>query len=317
MHAMQDHPSVVMQSELVTAAITPRGAAVHCLFVFRNDGSATKVKMGFPESAGGDIGSSVQGFRSFRSLVDGKAVLTKIEGFRREEMGWSRWRTKTVRLAAGQIRRVVVEYRAELGEISDGSQFFSYTLSTGASWKGKIGYAKIVVRFRGMRGCSTPDGGPLDGADLIRERHDLEPTHADDLMVTFLPPPPPVYLNGKRLSFDLKRPPLPNMRYFGNLNDRDVILPARWLAERIGARLSLDQGGKSAILRRGEAEVYLITAGSERPQGKAVSTLAGQIAYGQLVIPMQEAIKALRGNAKRVSEPKEKIVLWLPPLPKA
>jgi hypothetical protein len=54
MAPMREHPSIRMVSERVVADLTLEGPdVVDCVFRFRNEGPATTVRMGFPESSGG------------------------------------------------------------------------------------------------------------------------------------------------------------------------------------------------------------------------------------------------------------------------
>lgn len=46
---MAQHPSVRMVSETVAVRLTDKGTRVHCEFLFRNEGKACMVTMGFPE----------------------------------------------------------------------------------------------------------------------------------------------------------------------------------------------------------------------------------------------------------------------------
>jgi len=304
MEAMQEHPSVVMKSELVEARVTPKGADVRCVFVFRNDGPAAKVKMGFPEYGWGDIDiEHPRGFRSFRSWVDGEPVATAIEGFRADrDRGWKRWRTKLVPFSAGQTRRVEVRYEDGIGEMSDGSNFFTYALRTGASWKGKIGHAKVVVRFAGMKGCSTADGGILEGYKVVRGWEHFEPK--EDVFVPFFPPASPLFLNGRRLDYDLSAAPLP-------VGCSDLLVPARWLVEHIGGALTWDPESAAAILKRDPATILLTTDGPPNAEGTRVYA---RLWHSRVVVSVAEVLRALGGSAHFEQRP-PKVVAALRPQP--
>ena len=144
---MESHPSIVLRSHVVKIKLAPTHADVDCTFVLHNTGKATSVLIGFPESGGGAIEVPTTGFQYFRSYVDGKRVPVRVQQQRRDvdPGGYFRWYLKRVRFGAGQTRVIRNVYRAPLGAISNGEEFFHYILVTGASWKGKIGRSDIIV----------------------------------------------------------------------------------------------------------------------------------------------------------------------------
>jgi len=150
--AMDAHPTVRLVREKVHARLTWEGAKVRCEFVFRNEGPATTVKMGFPERASGDVRPTEEpALKNFRSWVDGREVRTRFVVEKPvRELEYSAWHVKEVSFAANQERKVVNEYAAPLGEDSMGGRFFTYILTTGSSWKGKIGAAEIIVDVGGI-----------------------------------------------------------------------------------------------------------------------------------------------------------------------
>jgi hypothetical protein len=303
LHAMQEHPSIVMQSEVVNVRIANYTADVRCLFVFHNTGRATTVKMGFPESGWGDAvdAANPRGFDRFRSWVDGKPVRTKIEGLTKDGTGYHRWRTKQVKFGAGQTRRVEVRYRAGLGDVSDGSCTFTYVMTTGASWKGKIGHAKVTIQFADMPGASDSSAKPVNGTVEVKEWRDAEPGNIDTM---FYPAPPPFAVNGKPLKFDLKTPPLPQLIY------GQFLVPAQPFAEQIGATMVWDPETKTATFSRGGRRVVA------KMQGGGPGTLTLRRAFGVLVVGANEVIEAL-GGAVTWSRGEMHYVATLPPLPRA
>mgnify|MGYP000481936890 CR=1 FL=1 len=149
---MESHPSIVLRSHVVKIKLTPTHADVDCTFVLHNTGKATRVLIGFPESGGGEIVVPKMGFQYFRSYVDGKRVQVRVQEQRSESGpdGYFRWYLKRVRFGAGQTRVIRNVYRAPLGSVSTGHDFFDYILTTGASWKGKIGRSDIIVELSGL-----------------------------------------------------------------------------------------------------------------------------------------------------------------------
>jgi hypothetical protein len=178
---MESHPSIVLRSHVVKIKITPEYADVDCTFVLHNTGKATSVLIGFPESGGGDIVVPKMGFEYFRSYVDGKRVQVRVQEQRRDvdPGGYFRWYLKRVRFGAGQTRVIRNVYRAPLGAISTGHDFFDYILTTGASWKGKIGRSDIIVELSGLKHVVDleirPEGYRRVGNRIVWRLENYEP----------------------------------------------------------------------------------------------------------------------------------------------
>jgi len=198
---MGSHPSIRMISERVEAKLGWDTAAVRCEFIFKNEGKATTVKIGFPEQAYGDVSPIKQSsFVSFKSWVDGKPVKTKFMPSKEEEdagVTYNAWHIKEVPFAAGQTRKVTNEYTATLGVDSMGGVFFDYVLRTGKSWKGTIGDALIIVdvstpsKFYDVQ--PSPKGYRLKDGKLEWKFHDFEP----DQNILVRLEPPKVLLNDR------------------------------------------------------------------------------------------------------------------------
>jgi len=121
--------------------------SARCRFEFRNFGSSQTVRIGFPNLTGND---NEPLFTSFRSVVNGVPVAVK--DFSKDG---SFWKVKEVRFAKGETKVVENFYSGRTGThtvtysgldeglVSD----ISYILETGASWRGPIGYAKVVFQF--------------------------------------------------------------------------------------------------------------------------------------------------------------------------
>jgi len=189
---MAEHPSVAMEQMDVVIDMFPRHARVDCRFVLHNQGPRTEVRVGFPErSVYQQRASKPVGFSSFATWVDGKPADARIEGLNWDEleMHWSRWRVKTLAFGDGQRRRVRVQYSAPLGESGEPGRVFAYLVSTGASWHGPIGHARVRIR-----GHYDPSHSWLQVPDHYYrvstttfewDRRALEPTGADDLELTY------------------------------------------------------------------------------------------------------------------------------------
>src|SRR5579862_1086347 len=91
------HPSVSMVREIVKITVHSDRVDTDCTFVFKNEGVACNVKMGFPDfgmwayAEGKAPGRSW--FKSFQSYVDGKPVKTKLEV---GKAPGEQWQVKTV-----------------------------------------------------------------------------------------------------------------------------------------------------------------------------------------------------------------------------
>jgi len=178
---MQEHPSIHMLSERVIIDLSPGNVEVDCSFTFKNDGPATMVRMGFPESGGGtDVDPKhPNGFSHFETWIDGVRVQARIEGLEGQDQSWERWRVKKVRFAKGQKRLIRVRYGGGIGGTSDGTCYFEYRLDTGASWKGKIGKVDLTIRLKGFQRYwhvgMSPSGYQRKGNLITWHWENLEP----------------------------------------------------------------------------------------------------------------------------------------------
>jgi hypothetical protein len=173
--AQKEHPSIRLVREDVFIKL-PKGE-VTARFVFRNEGPETTVLMGFPEKGGGDTSVTWSNFDYFVSFVDGRRVKVQRFGPKGEIVGdYEIWWVKRVHFRKGQTRIVVNRYRGGFGYNTSGMQWFTYVLSTGASWKGTIGYARIVCDISGMKGDTVwADPHKRVGHLLIWEFRNFEP----------------------------------------------------------------------------------------------------------------------------------------------
>ncbi len=159
---LSNHPSVAMQSEVITMNVGKEKTTVDCRFVFKNYGRATTVRMGFPDEGSGDLNRAeevdinvpdwrktkpLSTFSSFKSWVNGVPVQTKL--VRSDEIAKS-WHTKAVRFPTSSTRRVRDLYTVPVGGQIATHGFHSqtsYVLHTGASWRGAIGRSEVIVNF--------------------------------------------------------------------------------------------------------------------------------------------------------------------------
>ena len=188
----REHPSIRMVSERVYVRLEPTVAHVRCRFVFKNEGPATTVRMGFP-----DVSAERQHLLSFKSWIDGKQVSTRrIQDITEspEPRGWiTSWIVKDVRFGRNQTRTIVDQYDGPIREEGRRTEF-TYILTTGANWKGKIGRAEIVVDIVGfsktyLMETPSPKGYAKKGSKLVWVMRNFEP--GEDIGVYFRRPPGP------------------------------------------------------------------------------------------------------------------------------
>lgn len=154
---MARHPSIRMDRERVVVEIRPKGYHVDATFTFVNDGPACAVRMGFPDETSPNEDDPGPGVKAppraaldhFRSWVDGRAVTTSLV---RNTSDAKTWHVKRVAFAKGGTRRIRVVYDADGGGAtnSENGRYIrqaNYVMRTGASWKGPIGLAELIVRF--------------------------------------------------------------------------------------------------------------------------------------------------------------------------
>ena len=155
------HTTVRMVREWVDMDVFNDDYHVKVQFSFQNDGPATTVVMGFPESCG-DGNGKIPAFRSFHSWVDGSKVkvirqLVTRPRFYHED-GINAYWVKSVPFAAHQQRSVRVEYIADPGA-HEGEEYPVYTFAginfennvgydfTGGNWKGEVEESDLRVTF--------------------------------------------------------------------------------------------------------------------------------------------------------------------------
>ncbi len=158
-HLLKGHPSIAMQSEVVNMVIGKELIKVDCKFVFHNSGPACVVRMGFPDEGQGaeepyqgdpvPTGPGLKAtFLSYDSYVDGKKVATKLVPTNDRTLYWH---TKNVSFPAKSDRIIRDVYTLKPGgQVTSENGLYQqtyYVLHTGASWRGPIGKAEIVVNF--------------------------------------------------------------------------------------------------------------------------------------------------------------------------
>lgn len=190
-----ENPQIRMVKERVHMRVRPNEYEVTADFWFANEGPATSVLMGFPESGAGDIDSNdfhrQSGFTVFKSWVDGRSV-SVTRRFDTGEEGYYRahW-VKSVGFSANQRRHVRVYYRAPVGSVALPGIVVEYPF-TGGNWKGVVGKSRLEVdlelpaSYQLEAGMSTPMC--RQGQRLVFERRDWQAE--ESVMLYFLHTPP-------------------------------------------------------------------------------------------------------------------------------
>ena len=205
---LQGHPTVAMQSEIINVTVADDSVSVDCQFVFRNDGVACTVRMGFPDVGEGAEDPDEEAdpktvlktpakttFQSFVSYVNGKKVATQL--IRANEAGHF-WHSKTVKFPAHSVVKVrdVYTQRVSGGIAIKGSYASAgYVLHTGSSWHGSIGRSEINVLFK--RKSVT---GPLEPLVLTGFAGDRDWSQVKGNQVYYVGPAKPS-VKGKNLQF--------------------------------------------------------------------------------------------------------------------
>lgn len=178
-YPLTEHPSIRMVREDVDLYLP--SMRVEARFVFRNEGPACTVRMGFPETGGGEGGNGDirPKLSRFQSRVDGRRLRRTWIPTRERNGQWTGfWATK-LRFGRGQTRVVTDRFTASGWGDSQGIDGLDYILTSGANWKGPIGYGRIVCHLQDRRGWSyrtTPDSRQTESGQLVYEFRDLHPT---------------------------------------------------------------------------------------------------------------------------------------------
>ena len=168
---------------------------VECTFEFLNTGEARDVLMGFPGKLREDLGSSFSDDASltldnFKTFVNGEELPVKRENGIQPKIAmpdYSEWFTFTVPFQEGEkvIVRNTYDYMPSYNSIGDVTT--GYVLQTGATWKGKIGKARVEFKLGSVKPWQVeqlkPGGFKFEGNSIVWERANIEPTY--DLQMTY------------------------------------------------------------------------------------------------------------------------------------
>lgn len=143
-----------MVREKINIEVGQYNYKVRVNFVFHNQGKASTVRMGFPESGGGDsvpnkADRNKSTFLSFSSSVDGKKVPVKRVSLDHGEEDYEAVWIKTVKFSAAQTRQVQIDYTAPIGGAAGIGleQLVGYDF-TGGNWAGAVDSSILDIHFQ-------------------------------------------------------------------------------------------------------------------------------------------------------------------------
>jgi hypothetical protein len=168
---------------------------VECTFEFRNTGEERDVLMGFPGKLREELGSSFSddvslSLDNFKAFVNGEELPVKREKGIQPEIGmpdYSEWFTFTVPFKEGETLTVRNTYNYVPSYNSIGDVMTGYVLQTGATWKGKIGKARVEFKLGSIQPWQIeqlkPGGFKFERNSVVWERKNIEPSY--DLQVIY------------------------------------------------------------------------------------------------------------------------------------
>lgn len=178
---------VEMESENIIVDIEK--FTVECTFVFHNTGDARDVLMGFPGKLREDLGSDFSDdvsltLNEFKTFVKDKELPVKREKGVQSDINlpnYSEWFTFTVPFKNEERITVRNTYSFEPSYDSSGYVYTGYVLQTGATWKGRIGKARVEFKLGSIQPWQIerlrPGGFRFEGNSIIWERQDIEPSY--------------------------------------------------------------------------------------------------------------------------------------------
>jgi hypothetical protein len=199
--------TIRMESEAVNIKLGEKKVQVEAIFHLYNDGKDCAERAGYPQ------GQFEEALNDFAVTVDDEAVKDiktvagevqnsgprfgggKDDGSYRFTGPYKQWKVWDLAMKANQQRTVKITYWVAPAQLKDATAgavlFYSYTLKTGATWKGKIDQAVIRVTLDGVKAQQivrqAPAGFELakDGKGTTWTMKDFKPTA--DIEITYRP----------------------------------------------------------------------------------------------------------------------------------
>lgn len=304
---MKGHPSIRMVEEEVRIKLPE--CKVEARFVFKNEGPATKVLIGFPEQGKDTTPQSNTHLAGFKSWVDGTLVKTKqIFTQRPDETTndnyYKAWWVKEVPFAAGQTRTIVDRYSGGMLSTSYGVLGFNYILETGRSWHGPIGRARIVCDVSALKDKGPIHfllkGGVRSGSTISWDIRNFKPD--EDIWIGWFDGFAQVHVNRQRAEkfsemFDLPvwasqdpRPIRIGDEVWASIRTVARWLDVTWKLVDSGKRIRFEREGKWIELRAGSRDIRT-SAGPSRID------LAVYSKDDSMMAPLTTVVTALGGSA--------------------
>ena len=187
---------VSMESETVHVTLAEKKARVEAVFRMYNTGSPTKEPMSYP------VGRYETVLNDFAVSLDSETVAAEdIRDQDRERVGSFGYKFWTVPMSAQQRRTIKVTYWVAPRFVSEGINkidneylAYEYTMITGATWKGNIQKATILLRLDDVTPdrvlARSPEGYKTtqDGKVTSWTMRDFKPT--ENIEIRFRPAPP-------------------------------------------------------------------------------------------------------------------------------
>jgi hypothetical protein len=221
----KDQTSIRMVSEKVIIDLYNDSSVVKCFFNMKNLGEQEKLQIGFPEMSFHYYKqkSKVDEATRFHVKENGKVVnfdfsaslryneeyRNKVETYQIKEE-WYLWKSE---FNQGESKTIEVQYSLPFGMLyKTNERFFTYLLSTGANWKGKIEKAEIIINLIDIEKDSIiskqPNNFKISNKQLTWIFSDFEPTIKDDIKINYnsskilytgKKPIPPVFIIDEKL----------------------------------------------------------------------------------------------------------------------
>jgi hypothetical protein len=308
-HLMKGHPTIRMVSEEVHIQL-PEGK-VSASFIFKNEGAATTVEIGFPETGKDVFPQPRSHMVGFHSTVDGQPVkVTRRVATKptlENDYDYDYWWVKKVSFGRGQTRTIVNRYQGGVDFFSTSihQSGFNYVLKTGASWHGTIGRAKIVCDLGSVADCGplrfSPAGGRRKGRTITWDLRNLKPK--EDVSIDWYQGFSDVAINGRWL-WKQSENGFPH-RDWGNSEEptpfkrgTEVWVPVRLAAEWLNADLEGDPARGAVTLTRNDRRMVCTVGSATLKTEHHAMPLPGNVfkKQGAIFIPLRALVKALGGE---------------------
>lgn len=182
------HPTDIrMIYEKVTVDLTLDSSFVHCYFRMHNEGKATEILIGYPNMSNYSNNNTQDLKIAPLTVFENGRKLNDLLNNENSGRTWYLWETKFER---NETKEIIVTYSLPHGTVKGNLYYnFNYLLSTGAGWKGKVGYAEIIVNLKDFDKDlilkASPANFTLTTNQIVWKYKNLEPTLSNDISISF------------------------------------------------------------------------------------------------------------------------------------